>query len=226
MRRKNIAVLGIALGLGLTLSACDLRIGAWKERETLNYDVTDKVAALVVRAGIGDVTVNGSDASGIQVAETVEWTGDKPHDGHKVNGDTLTLAYDCNNCAIHYRVDVPRGLDVKVESGTGDITIRSLTGPVRLTTGIGDVDTSGLGGKQVSAETGTGDVKLKFASAPDRVDVETGTGDATMWIPAESYKLTVDTGLGDKEIGIVSDPSASRSITITTGIGDIKVLKP
>ncbi|GLW97930.1 DUF4097 family beta strand repeat-containing protein [Microtetraspora sp. NBRC 16547] len=225
MRRKTIAVLGVALGIGLTVSACDVKLRINRERDSLSYDVTDKVAALVVRTGAGDVTVNESDRTGIQVAETRDWSGAKPQNGHRVDGDTLILEYDCRNCGIDYRIDVPRGVEVKIDSGAGDITLRSLTGPVRLSTGAGDVDANGLAGKRVSVDTGSGDVKLKFASAPDEVSTETGAGSATLWVPQGSYNVTAETAVGSRRIDVSRDSSASRSISVKTGVGDIKVLK-
>ncbi|WP_157530202.1 DUF4097 family beta strand repeat-containing protein [Microtetraspora niveoalba] len=224
MRRKSFAVLGLALGLGLTVAACDIRFTGG-ERDVLTYEVGEKVAALIVRTGVGDVTVNASDTPGIRVTETLGWKGDKPRDGHRVNGDTLTLEYDCNRCGIDYRVEVPRGLDVKIDTGAGDITLRSLGGPLDLSTGTGDVDATGLASRKVSVETGTGEVKLKFATAPDDVRAEAGTGGTTVWLPAESYDVTAETALGERKIDVDHDPSASRKVRLTSGVGAVNVLK-
>ncbi|MGI5491639.1 DUF4097 family beta strand repeat-containing protein [Microtetraspora malaysiensis] len=225
MRRKNIAVLGLALGLGLTIAACDLRFDGNAERDTLTYDVGEKVTAMAVRAGGGDVTVNASDRSDIRVTETLHWRGNKPRDGHRVNGDTLTLEYDCNRCAIDYRIEVPRALGVKIDTGAGDITLRSLGGPLELNAGAGEVDASGLAGRKVSVETGTGEVKLKFAVAPEDVRVEAGVGETTLWLPAEKYNVNVEAGIGGRTIEVDNDSSSPRKVVVRGGVGDVNVLK-
>ncbi|MFF3668223.1 DUF4097 family beta strand repeat-containing protein [Microtetraspora malaysiensis] len=225
MRRKNIAVLGLALGLGLAISACDLRFGSYTERETLTYDVGEKVTAMTVRTGGGDVTVNASDRSDIRVTETVHWSGNKPRDGHRVNGDTLDLEYDCNRCGVDYRIEIPRALNVKIDTGAGDITLRSLGGPLELHSGTGDVEATGLASRKVSAQTGTGDVRLKFTAAPEDVSAEAGTGDAMLWLPAEKYDVTAEAGIGKRTIEVDNGSSSPRKVLVTSGVGDAKVLK-
>ncbi|WP_067132631.1 DUF4097 family beta strand repeat-containing protein [Microtetraspora malaysiensis] len=225
MRRKNIAVLGLALGLGLTIAACDLRFDGNAERDTLTYDVGEKVAAMTVRTGGGDVTVNASDRSDIKVTETLWWRGNKPRDGHRVSGDTLTLEYDCNRCGVDYRIEVPRAMNVKIDTGAGDVTLRELSGPVELHSGTGEVDATGLASRKVSVETGTGEVKLKYVAAPEDVRAEAGTGEITLWLPAETYNVTAEAGLGNREIEVDHDSSSPRKVVVTSGVGDVKVLK-
>ncbi|WP_066947482.1 DUF4097 family beta strand repeat-containing protein [Microtetraspora fusca] len=225
MRRKNIAVLGLVLGLGLTVAACDLRVNVGGERDTLTYDIAEKVSAMTVRTGAGDVTVNASDRSDIRVTETLHWSGDKPRDGHRVNGDTLALEYDCNRCGIDYHIEVPRAMNVKIDTGAGDITLRELGGPLDLNSGAGDVDASGLASRKVAVETGTGEVKLKFVAAPDDIRAEAGTGEVALWLPAERYNVSAESGLGERKIDVDRDSSAARKVVVKTGVGAINVLK-
>jgi hypothetical protein len=225
MRRKNIAFAGAVLGSALVLTACDFNTAFAENQDTLSYDVMDKVTVLETHTGSGDIVVNESDRSGIRVTETLHWRGDKPTDGHSVNGETLTLKYDCDNCSVDYRVEVPRGLDVKLDTGSGTLTLRSLTGPVKVSTGSGDVDANGLAGKRVTADTGSGDIELTFAGVPDRVEVETGSGDGTVWVPSATYQVTTETGSGHRKVEVDQDVSSPHTVVVKTGSGDAKVLK-
>jgi DUF4097 and DUF4098 domain-containing protein YvlB len=230
MRKQSMIVAGVALGAALTLTACgtdiDLgKVGFGGEQAVQSYDVTDAITALHANTGAGEIVVNESDRTGVHVTETLHWRGEKPQNGHRVDAGTLTLRYQCDDCAVDYRVEVPKGLDVKIDSGSGTITLRQLTGPVSAATGSGDIEARGLTGRQVTATTGSGEVKLRFAAAPDNVRVETGSGDGVVWVPSGSYNVTTNAGSGDKEISVVQDPSSPRTVVVKTGSGDARVLK-
>lgn len=226
---KKIAIAG-ALAASVLLTGCGAfsAFGTAKNHDEVSYDVTEKIARLKVDSDAGNVVVNESDRSGVRVTETRHWNDDKPSTEHKVNGDTLELTYGCPvnfaNCAVDYRVEIPKGVEVTVDTGSGDLTLRSLTAVGLVKTGSGDIAASGLAGKQFSAETGSGDVELKFAATPGQVKVHTGSGDATVVVPDGSYDVQADTGSGSTEVKVKDDPSAANKIVLETGSGDAKVL--
>ncbi len=224
MRQKptTVAAAGAVLGLTLALTGCGAAFGL-NERAEQSYDVTDKVTTLEIGTGSGEVVIAGSDRSGVHVKESLRWSGDRPADGHRVDGDTLKLEYDCNTCSIDYRVDIPRGLAVHVETGSGSITLRDLAGRVTASTGSGDIDTRGLAGAEVSADTGSGEVRLRFAEAPRQVSVETGSGDAEVRVPDGTYRVTAETGSGERSVEVAHDRAASRTIVVKAGSGDVAV---
>ncbi|WP_204047103.1 DUF4097 family beta strand repeat-containing protein [Microbispora siamensis] len=226
MRHKTMAVVGAVLGMSLAVAACDVKLNiGGGEQDTMSYDVKDAVTAIDAHTGAGDIVVTETGRTGVHVTETRHWRGDKPADGHSVSGGTLTLAYECDNCWVDYRVEVPHGVRLKLDSGSGNVTLRNATGPVEVTTGSGDVDSRGLAGKQVTANTGAGNVRLRFTAVPDLVRAETGAGDAHLWVPAATYNVTVETGIGDGKIGVPVDHSAPRTIVVKTGAGDAEVNK-
>ncbi|GII55027.1 lipoprotein [Planotetraspora thailandica] len=228
MRRQNLIAAGALLGAGLALTACDVRLGAIgvnDQQAVQSYDVTDKITGLTVDSGSGDVVINESDRTGVHVTETLHWHGDKPQNGHQVDGGALTLGYRCGNCSIDYRIEIPRGLAVRADAGSGTITLRGLTGETSAGTGSGDIDARGLAGRRVTAQTGSGDVELRFSAVPDDVDVETGSGDGTVWVPYGSYNVKTETGVGSKDVTVAQDPSAPHTVVVKTGSGDAKVLK-
>ena len=220
-----MAVAGAVLGMSLAVAACDVRLGFNGQQAVESYDVTDKVTVLDARTGAGDVVVKESDRSGVHVTETLHWNGDKPKNGHSVDGDTLTLAYKCGTCSVDYKIEVPRGLTAKIDTGSGDITLRDVTGPVNVSTGSGDVDARGLAAKQVNTRTGSGDVTLRFSAVPDQVQAVTGSGDGRLWVPNGTYNVNASTGSGDRKVEVTHDASAPHAITVRTGSGDAEVHK-
>lgn len=225
MRHKTMAVAGAVLGISLVASACDLRFDFNGQQAVESYDVKDKVAVIEAHTGSGDILVSESDRTGVHVTETLHWNGDKPADGHSVDGDTLTLAYKCDNCSVDYKVEVPRGLAVKIDTGSGDVTLRNLSGQVNASTGSGDVDARGLAAEQVKARAGSGDVTLRFSAVPTQVQAETGAGDSRLWVPDGAYNVNASTGSGDRKIEVLDDDSAPHTITVRTGSGDAEVHK-
>lgn len=140
---------GAVLGTGLLLTGCGLQnIGTPTKEETKSYDLDGKVAVLRVQSGSGAIVVNGSDRPGLHVTETLHWKADKPATRHPISGDVLTLDYKCSGgdwgCGVDYEVEVPRGMRVKLDTGSGDITLRTLSGEVDAKTGSGTIDANGL----------------------------------------------------------------------------------
>lgn len=227
MRMKSIAAAGLLAGSALVLTACgDLGLDFGPRSQAVEkYDVTDAVATLRIQSGSGDVVVTESARTGIAVTETLHYRGDKPADGHEVGNGALTLAYTCEDCSIDYDVQVPKGLNVKVDTGSGEITLRALSGPVDVSTGSGEVDASDLLAKTFVAEAGSGNVEVRFGAAPDSVTIETGSGDGIAWVPGGAYHATVHTGSGEQTLEVTNDPAAPKKIVIQTGSGDGKVLK-
>ncbi|GAA5053588.1 hypothetical protein GCM10023259_033930 [Thermocatellispora tengchongensis] len=224
---------GALLGSGVVvLTGCGLQnIGRPENQSVNSYDVAN-VTKLEVRSGAGDVVVNETGGTGVRVTETLHWRGDgKPETAHPVEGDQLTLSYDCpekigfHSCAVDYKVEVPKGVAVTVDTGSGEITLRQLTGPVTAKTGSGDIRAAGLGGKSAYAETGAGDIDLKFVTAPDDVTLESGAGDAVVRLPDGTYAVTTESGAGEGRTEVTDDDQSPRKIKVSTGAGDASVLK-
>ncbi|WP_084965021.1 DUF4097 family beta strand repeat-containing protein [Thermoactinospora rubra] len=226
---KKLVIAG-ALVSGALLTGCGVvdSIGGPTHQEENSYDVRDEVTKIQLRSDAGDVVITESDRSGIRVTETLHWRDDKPKPEHRVDGGVLELSYDCNkvlnSCGVDYRIEVPKGLAMDLETGAGDMTLRALSGEVGVRSGAGDITAEGLTGKRLTANSGAGSVKLAYSAVPDNVSVETGAGDATVTLPKESYDVQVTTGVGDDEIAVQDDPGSPRKIKVETGAGDARVL--
>ncbi|MET7465902.1 DUF4097 family beta strand repeat-containing protein [Nonomuraea sp. NPDC005501] len=228
---KKIVIAGGLLASVALLTGCGLQsLAGPTNQDTVDYQVTDKVARLQVKSGAGDVAVTEYDGAAVRVTETIQWRDNRPKTEHKVEGDTLMLSYTCDNalkswgdCDVNYKVEVPKGLAVTVKNGSGDITLRSLTGPMEVSTGSGDVDGTGLGVKSTIAEAGSGNIELKYVTAPDSLQADAGSGDIGLRIPDGSYAVTTKVGSGDENITVKDDDASPHKLTLQAGSGDITV---
>lgn len=132
---------------------------------------------------------------------------------------------------IDYTIEVPSDTEVRATTGSGDLSIADVGGPVTATIGSGDVNlrqiqsdvrtTAGSGdirleGIQGSAEitAGSGDIEMK--SVGGRVRVKAGSGDITLTSPGNA--ITIRNGSGDIRV-----TGASSDVRIHTGSGTITI---
>ncbi|WP_188196449.1 DUF4097 family beta strand repeat-containing protein [Nonomuraea sp. SYSU D8015] len=227
---KTIAIAVGLLASAVVLTGCGLAgIAGPRNQDTVSYEVTDKVTKLQLDTRAGDAVVTETDGAAVRVVETHRWSGDdKPKAQHKVEGGVLFVDYDCpsnwGRCSVDYKVEIPKGLPVDLDSGSGNLTLRGLTGDINVHVGSGDVDASGLAGKTVVAETGSGNVELGYTAAPESAKIEAGSGDITLNVPDGAYDVSTDTGSGDVEVSVKRDDASPRKISLASGSGNISVL--
>ncbi|MEV5558639.1 DUF4097 family beta strand repeat-containing protein [Nonomuraea wenchangensis] len=226
---RTIAIAGGLLAGAALLTGCGLdAVAGPTNKDTVSYEVTDRVTELRLDGASGDAVITETDGTAVRVTETLRWRGDsKPKPEHKVEGGALALSYTCpsslGSCGVDYRIEVPKGLAVDLDSGSGDITLRGLSGNVRVHVGSGDVDAADLTGKNVVADSGSGNVELKYATAPVSAQLKAGSGDVTLFVPDGAYDVTTDVGSGDATVSVKKDRSSPNKISIRTGSGDISV---
>ncbi|MBB4936889.1 hypothetical protein FHR32_001194 [Streptosporangium album] len=226
---KTIVMAGGLLVSAALLTGCGLTsIGGSANRDTVTYQVTDKVAKLSLKSGSGDADITETGGNAVRVVEMLRWNDEKPETEHKVDGDLLSMSYDCpakwDNCGVDYKIEIPKGLQVDLDGGSGDITLTSLTGPIGVSVGSGNVKGTGLAGEQVSVETRSGDAELKYTAVPGGVDMKTGSGNATLHVPDGPYEVRTKAGSGEIQVSVKNVVSSPHKVTMTTGSGDINVL--
>jgi hypothetical protein len=115
---------------------------------------------------------------------------------------------------------------LKAESGNGDVLAQGITGPAAtITTDGGQLTAMGLSVPAATLSSGGGDARIIFAAAPGVVVITTDGGNATVSVPDGPYALTADSEGGPQTVGIATSPTASRSLTVTTGNGAL-VIEP
>ncbi len=111
---------------------------------------------------------------------------------------------------IDYQIEVPEATEANIQSGSGDLVVRGIAGPVHLRTGSGDVEAESIA-KGARLKTGSGDVVARDIGG--EVQVITGSGD----ISAEGIQadLEIKTGSGD-----VQARRIAGDVQVTAGSGD------
>ncbi|GAA0911343.1 DUF4097 family beta strand repeat-containing protein [Nonomuraea longicatena] len=223
---KKILVAGGLLACVASLTSCGA-FGVSAESESKTYEITDKVAVLSLKTGSGDADITETGGTSIKITEKLRWSREKPKTVREVGGDTLSLSYECpaslDNCGVDYTVEVPKGIRLRLEAGSGDSRLRALSGPVSAEAGSGTVEGTELSSKQVTVETGSGESRLRFASAPDSVEVKAGSGSASVFLPEGPYAVKATAGTGEVTVGITDDPAAARKVSVRAGSGDVEV---
>jgi hypothetical protein len=150
------------------------------------------VTSVSVEAGSGDVIVHG--ASGEVLAHT--------------GSGSMTVT------DVHS--------DVAVSTGSGDIELARVDGKVSAKTSSGEIRGSELRGAPTIVRTGSGDVTLDVATAQD-VSATTGSGEIRLKVPSGSYKLTVSTSSGEERLHVPSDSAGKYTLELHTGSGNITI---
>jgi len=208
----------------------------------------------------GDTLTIDSDDSALEIVavddaktRTVEVTrwfqgsvalGKDPEVTWSMKDDRLKLRMHCTgvvaDCAAKHRIEVPRGMAVKVEDGDGSVRAKGFEAPLSISTGDGSVhvtDSSGpldlkTGDGSVRAEvtshkvrtrTGDGSVHLELAAVPDLVESRSGDGSVTVELPRATYRVSTETGDGGVDVSVPRDESSSHVISAHTGDGKVTV---
>ena len=115
--------------------------------------------------------------------------------------------------ALEVTVALPEHSDLRIRTGSADITARGPMASCVLKSGSGDVELEQCGGPS-QVETGSGDVTVGVAGAELRI--KSGSGDVRI-THAESAS-SVSTGSGD-----VHYETAGGPVSVKTGSGDLTV---
>ncbi|MET9442877.1 DUF4097 family beta strand repeat-containing protein [Streptomyces sp. NPDC006610] len=156
------------------------------------------------------------------------------------DGDRLVLRLHCSgfvaDCEARHRIEVPRGVAVKVREGdgsvrasgfrealdirTGDGSVRveDVTGAVKVRTGDGSVRVGDVDGA-VNVETGDGSVRVQGVSGA--LDVHTRDGSVRADVDSREVRTRTGDGSVDLQLGVIPDLVESRS-----GDGSVTISLP
>jgi hypothetical protein len=231
--RRSLTVLGsLLLALVIAYGAFELiDLGSRH-----SFDVSagyGGVRSLEVDAGSGDIHLTtGAAGSEVLVAERVtEGLTTPDRKAVRSPGGALRLSASCpiditNFCRVSYTIRVPPGVAVNAESGNGTVDAQdlSMTRPLKLSSGNGDVNATGIDADNVTLDSGNGDVTATLDRAPTRLDASSGNGDVTLTVPNTTYAVHASSGNGSvSDSTLRIDPSSPRSITASSGNGDVTV---
>jgi DUF4097 and DUF4098 domain-containing protein YvlB len=242
------AVLTLAVVAWGTVSVVDL-IGHTTDVQPIAYGA--QVRNIVIRTGSGSVTVRGSSRADISGQRTVEHSWQTPTVDEHVDGDTLTLTGHCQFgavawCSVSYTLDVPSGVHVDVDSGSGTVSMANLdgdvvahtgagtidatelSGPLDLETGAGSVSATQLTSATLLAQSGAGSLHVQFVRPPTKVEAHSGAGSIDVEVPRDgtAYAVTGTTGHGSREIKVATAPGSNHVLQLESGAGSTSVHYP
>jgi hypothetical protein len=230
-------------------------VQAAESRETLTLPA-DGLKALAIECGAGSLKVQGQEGlERVEVVAALRLGGADEAELREFRRERVTLKLETigaravltariddsfdlgklfggGNAVIDLDVRLPRGLDLEVEDGSGDLAIRAIDGRLDLEDGSGDIileriagavgidDGSGsmairgIGG-DLEIDDGSGDIELEDAGGA--VAIEDGSG--SIDIRGATGPVTVDDGSGD----IVID-GVEKDVTIEeAGSGGLEI---
>ncbi len=197
---------------------------------------------IVIVTTTGDVIIDADAAvDGVRIESALQGTDITS----TLEDGVLTLGDDCDGdgCSVNYIVQM-RGdvaLEVTTESGSiavseinGDVLLQSQTGPITLSAVSGSAvatteEAAIIATRMESAlaefRAGEGDIDVTFDEPVEALVVETGRGDVTAQLPDGAYAITTDTADGAVDLTFESDPASDKTVSLTTGEGDITVYR-
>ncbi len=222
-----LAALGLLLLSGVAFGASS----ALRRSETIREVLERPAERVVVRAEGGKVTLRTGVSSGLIVERRERWIVTRPEltSSWDPKADTLELDASCPamelalRCGIDLDVLIPTTVrEVVVEGEAADLSLRGLTGVVRVRTGSGSIHTDRLAAVVFEAETDGGDLDLDVIGTPTRIAAETESGDIRVRVPFGTYRVDVEGG-SDRVSGLLRDDLAPQRIEALSGSGDVRV---
>jgi hypothetical protein len=218
----NLRWAAAILALALTPAALFAAEGTFDKTLQVNGQ-----ANLKVGTGSGYIHITpGSDGS-VHIIGHVHannWFGSSPEDRVRQitdnppieqNGNSIEVGQHTHyeNVSIDYVITVPRGTSIEAGSGSGDLNISNIGGPLKAGTGSGSIEANALTG-DVTLSTGSGDIRASLNGAHY---VKAGTGSGTIHLQGVTGGLLAETGSGDIEVA--GQPGSDWKLT--TGSGSV-----
>lgn len=181
-------------------------------RQTIqSVNIENDSGSVRIRTGTGPVTVH---------QRLAYHQRNTPSDAFRVTGSQLVLGACGYRCSASYDVVIPAGLSVTGHLDAGDLDVAG-AGSVDVVSDSGDVRGSDLHGPAV-VQADSGDVTLTLAHRND-VTVRADSGSVDVTVPHGAYRVSGSTDSGDRRINIGQDPSAGKTLDLTTDTGDVYV---
>lgn len=227
----------------LVLAAFAVIVPSASHAQSESFDWRGNVAqgaTLRVFTFAGTVTVRAASGSEARIRGTSRNTGEGAirYDSSRAGGDVRVCALygdaECTESGIRregrssrngraaadFVVEVPRGVHVRVASGSGEVTVDGVTGNVHAASGSGTVRV-GSGAGEVRASSGSGSVTVDGALGP----VQASTGSGPVRITTGRGPVTASTGSGSIEVSMAA-LTGTDDMSFSSGSGSISLRLP
>ncbi|MGW0626949.1 DUF4097 family beta strand repeat-containing protein [Streptomyces sp. NPDC002758] len=241
------AVLGV-VGLLAGVTACGASAGDDKHPDHRSFALHGR--SLVVDSDDSALEIVSSESNRAGSVEVTRWfrgsvvVGGDPRVTWAMKGDRLVLRVKCSgivaDCSARHRVEVPRGVAVRVEDGDGSVRARGFRDSLGIRTGDGSVhvtDSNGpldvrtgdgsvraeVSSARVRVSSGDGSVRLQLGVVPDLVDTRSTDGSVTIALPRATYRVTTRTGDGAVDVSVPRDAASAHVVSARTQDGKVTV---
>jgi hypothetical protein len=210
-------------------------LGAWwaasSERREVSYRVIGTLSAIELDVDDAGVEIVGGEGGPVRVTRTEEFAfGRPPSDTHSVRDGVLHISSRCpgtvvGTCRATYRLQVRDNVQINVRTSTGRVRITGLNGSARVETGTGPIAVDGFCGFQLTATSGTGDVRGAADCSPDRIELRSASGDVHAVVPGNNrYRVDANSDRGTAEVrNLIQSEDASFAVQAISGAGDVLV---
>ena len=216
-------------GCEIGMAAGDGAVATFERRLTVSgpveLDVTSGSGDIQVLTGpAGTVLVRGraratghwlsfDGETGADAVRRIEQNPPIEQSGNRIQVGPRERSERWNGVSVSYVITVPANTKVMARSGSGDLEVGDVAGPVDLSTGSGDIRI-GRATEPVTARTGSGSIDVDGAAA---LIARTGSGNVLA-----SVKGNIEASSGSGDI-TVSQTAPGRT-DVSTGSGDISVM--
>jgi hypothetical protein len=141
------------------------------------------------------------------------------HATHVVIGGVLTIENrrETGGCHCDYTLHIPGGADMSVTAGISDISVKAMSGRLKIEAGTGSVNAEGVAALDAAIGNMTGGT---FSDIRGNIKLRSGTGSGVVRyssIPATPLEIDAKFGTGGLEVSLPADsrvklePGASPS---------------
>jgi hypothetical protein len=227
-RRWNVAVaasaaifvvVGLVLGIGWLTSHHD--------GETKFY-LPGPVKQVTLQLSSGDAVIVPSGSTAVEVRRTDDYAfGHRARERRSYRDGALTVTSSCprivvGSCSASYEVAAPETATVDVRTTDGKVRLDGFRGSANVRTGAGNVVAAAYCGFGLSAVSGSGDLRVAAACAPQHLQLHTGSGDVVALVPPGRYRIEASGG-HRRVTGVTSDPSAPFTLDAHSGSGSVTI---
>ncbi|MFK4064390.1 DUF4097 family beta strand repeat-containing protein [Streptomyces sp. NPDC029674] len=251
---RALAAVGGTAAVVLLVGACGTDAKDDTEPEHRTFALAGKTLTVESSDATLELVPAGGDAKGVKVTrwfsgETV--LGGDPKVTWEMDGDRLTLDMQCSgvitNCSAKHRVEVPRGVAVKVENKDGrvtasgfrdaltvrtkdgSVTVDGAEGPLDLRSADGSVTARHITSRQVAVDSKDGSVRLELAAVPDRVDARSKDGSVDIAVPEKkggakvAYDVRTEVSDGSVDVSVPRDDNSPHHLSVRSADGKVTV---
>jgi hypothetical protein len=201
---------------------------ASRSSRTTTYSYPGAIKQVSLQLGSGDATIVGSPSGAVEVRRTDRYAfGHRAVERRTFTDGGLAVSSACprilvGSCSASYEVAVPETATVEIRTTSGNVRLEGFRGTANVRTGSGDLDAEAYCGFGISAASGSGDLHVAAACAPQYLQLHTGSGDVVALVPPGRYRIQAG-GAHRRIAGVTRDENAPFSLDLHSGSGTVTI---